>query len=340
MSKLYLHIGTHKTGTTAIQRNLLKQEKMLLKEGYILIDNFKIPKKVEISRATSKDDTLIKELHIYFQKYEKGSSYNYILVWEGFSGNPITFYNNRKIVFEILKESIPPHWEIEFLVFFRRQDQFIQSIYTQVKHQRIAGEISDILKIKYRRGFDWYEYIKDLQAVFRFSKINIHPYDSIYLKKNTIFTVFSNFIKSSKFKEIDLDENSNIGMSQDALRLYTSLTRKIYDKSSINLIRTYLQRYFNKGILVEYNYLTKEEKVDLLKFFIDSNENLKGFSSKFVFEKPAEDKLASKSSEKIEEEFIIYLLTMLKKKKKSKIMTRCIKFIRKQLNIFVKPKYK
>ena len=87
MKRLYLHIGTHKTGTTAIQRNIEAVESDLKKEKIIYLQTPSIFE--EMTDLETVDEDMIIECREYLNKNTKKYSedYKFVMSNEHFSGS-------------------------------------------------------------------------------------------------------------------------------------------------------------------------------------------------------------------------------------------------------------
>ena len=58
----------------------------------------------------------------------------FVTSWEGFSGNPRLAYQNANAVASMLRESTKS-LDVRIIVYLRRQDEFVESMYTQTIHE-------------------------------------------------------------------------------------------------------------------------------------------------------------------------------------------------------------
>ena len=132
MKTLYLHIGTPKTATTAIQNFCQDNQDILAKHGYFYpIFDFEFPRVGESVNAhflltgqqkKPKVDAGLEKLLEFFETYD-----NVILSDERIWNNGFT-YN----CWDILKERLMPHEiQVKVIVYLRRQDEFLFSWWNQ-----------------------------------------------------------------------------------------------------------------------------------------------------------------------------------------------------------------
>ena len=129
MKRLFLHIGTHKTGSTAIQYWLAGQRDALRRQGihYGSTDrppHPNLPKHNSLfwSLANPKGDFAAEKAAI-LADFEDSGCHTLILSEEGLS-EPI----HRKL--DRISE-LREHFEIEVVCFLRRQDYFLESLWNQ-----------------------------------------------------------------------------------------------------------------------------------------------------------------------------------------------------------------
>jgi hypothetical protein len=221
---------------------------------------------------TSIDKETINELKKCFinQMSQLNHCESFILSSELFSGNPLTLYSNQEVVLEIVKNALIG-FEIELIVFFRRQDELIQSLHMQMLHQGNKSDINDFFHIPFGK-IDYTNFIKGLENVFGDVKMNIYPYDKKILEETGIIDIFNLTIKSKALNKINI-ENMNIGFSPQGKDLFLSLKGDL-TVSEIKRLRFLLQKYFNKGLFSEYNILSYSQKNSFLKKFKISNKVL------------------------------------------------------------------
>ena len=165
MKELYIHLGTHKTGTTSLQRTLILNRKALLNEDIHVIahHDFAVENDFEsdegLKRAAYKLKLLINSNLKVKQK-------KIIICWEGFSGSLYKNYRNRKEMLTMIKESLPSDIYLNFILFLRRQDEFIQSAAAQAIHEGRFNGSKELLTTKYNPILNYEEYIMNLEELF------------------------------------------------------------------------------------------------------------------------------------------------------------------------------
>lgn len=321
MKKLYLHIGTHKTGTSSLQQLCYKYYRELNNENINILRHNEIPYKSNFNDGSVAREKLVISLNKWLEKnlkpYEK-----HFLCWENFSGDLFTLYENRMRNLEVLKEAIPDNLELSLIVVFRRQDDFLQSAYSQAKHQ---GDFDDsskhFLNNEYKTGIDWFKYVNELKEVFPKAKLNALPYDKSLFKVKPLHILIGEIINSDFLISYKQKQVVNVGMSTEAMKLFQSVNiEDNSDKSSQKLLRRILQKVSNKGIFNEYNYISYEQKLKLLSLYDESNKKLAQYYWKDKynisnFSKPCNPKNYNLDEEQLQKRVIQELLSLVKKQK-------------------------
>lgn len=272
MKKLFIHIGTHKTGSTSIQNFCDSNSAALAKESINFIPTSSISKIYQESKNLTQAST---RLHKVLSVKLKSPYDKVFLSWENFSGGLYNFYSDSIIYFKSLKDAIPPGFNAELIVFFRRQDEFIQSAFNQAKHEGKFAESEDLLSIEYRPNFDWLNYLQTLKKIFTNDKIHVLPYDKKVFQESSILNLIGKIIDSNTLTSQSKKIYSNVGMSPDAIRLYEAVCIKSGNNETMRkTLRKVLQKVGNKGVLNEYTYLDIDQKKKLLNYYRESNKRL------------------------------------------------------------------
>lgn len=132
--RIFIHIGTHKTGSTSIQSILLRNKDRLEQQGLIYVP---LPEEI---RSLIKRDPLSFDiirifrnyLNYYLTKHKQinDSVMQYVMSWEGFCGNAIRGYKNAGAMADLIKE-VTHGLDVRIVIYLRRQDDFVESLYTQ-----------------------------------------------------------------------------------------------------------------------------------------------------------------------------------------------------------------
>ena len=276
MKKLYIHIGTHKTGTTSLQKLCYKYIKELGDEDIHIIKHKDVPYKAEFNSGSVSREELTSTLRSFLREELSSQHNKHFLCWEGFSGNLLSLYRNRVKTLDVLKEAIPDNIELSLIVVFRRQDDFVQSAYSQTIHQgEFETSAEDLLNTEYNEGIDWLVFVNQLKELFPEANLNALPYYKNLLIEKPLHKLVGEIVGSEFLMNHSDQSKANVGMTTEAAKLFESLNnRGISNKASEKLLRRILQQTSNKGTFNEYTYLNYDKKLELLENYQESNKKL------------------------------------------------------------------
>lgn len=275
MAKLYLHIGTHKTATSAIQQYVYEHSEDLKSENIKVLRHSDLPSRSEFRKSEVVSSSLIDAYKTYFKTSLKNDKHKYFLCWEGFSGDPERFYKNNGVVLEMLSQALPKDIEVEISVAFRRQDEFVQSVFTQLRHQNEEIEFKDFLKLDYYEGLDWFKFANTIIQVFgKDIKLHVLPYEPALFKKRNLLQLLGAKLNIDSLSNVANLPQRNVGFSKNATNLFEQITPSLASEYQSKILRRSLQKVDNKGVGKEYNLFSYNEKLTFLKYYKESNAKL------------------------------------------------------------------
>jgi len=269
--KIFLHIGTHKTGTTSLQKFLYdhKNELKLMsfyfpKIGIHQYSQHKLAFSLQDKHPLKNQLKLWEEL---VDKIKKTECDNIIISSEEFSN--IDNIDNIIYLKEVLKE-----FDIKIIVYLRRQSDLVESIYNQQtkdwkspRKEPIEFFINNDKLNLLCKYLDYFTFLDKWSSVFGIKNIIIRAY-----KKNVIKD-FLNIIDCNIKVENKVFFNINKSTSAKALetiRLYKHLNESIE-------VGKFIYEVANTVFPAEKfttSLLTKEEKILIDQKFIHSNKKL------------------------------------------------------------------
>lgn len=278
--KLILHIGTHKTGTSALQKFLhINRNRLLEQEGIYYASrsgsknaNFLAKELVAGNYSMVRDffaDGLLKAeaagariMLISAESFYVMAAF-YLLL----KGKPCgdSWEAERQAV-ELLQSTIPKNLDIQVVCYFRRPDQFLESIYNQIiKATRYSGSIDEFLEVM-KPALDYAKQIQLWQQVFGQENCKVYGYE------NAGQDIVSDFL----LKTLGVDDFGDYEKKE--LRLNSRLSRDVLEfKRILNKIpasRAHLDMNKHSSVLLTnqlgddgryHDYLLPEKRSQLLK---------------------------------------------------------------------------
>jgi len=297
---IYLHIGIPKTGTTAVQYFLKKNNQALLKQGVLIPKSVLTPNneiltlyatKKTTNKLISRSKTWTKESVSNFpQKLNKEIAKHYnkinkiILTNEGLSVSV-----TKKNEFEALKEIINiKDFQIKIILYLRRQDEYILSAYsTNVRRGRTSEfDISNPINV-----LNYDKFLSNWESEFGFENIIVKVYDKLEFPNQNILYDFADtiglnikklqFINKPINKSLDIEKLEFLRLFNKHCPFYIENGTKP-NKNRFNIIQILESISTSKKLNCSLS-----ERKNILKQYAKSNEIVakKYLNKNFLFNK-------------------------------------------------------
>jgi hypothetical protein len=293
-SELYIHIGTHKTGTTAIRKAIRSHKKKLGREGIRDIGRPLHFKKIRLSESINEEiaDFSKKELAMQIKRESLFGRNKLIISAEHFCGNVCTGYDNSQVVAEYLKaitDELPVR--VRIIVYLRRQDNFVQSMYTQLIKEGASFEFEEYLDDLQKDAFNWERLVNGYAKQFGSENIILKKYDKEEMQGlHSLVQGFGEII-GSKFLSKNRDSSSsNNGLSPDAVDLLKKINPYLSEFEQGRL-RRILENIRPKKPFAAYNYFSFTQRNEFLERYTKSNAEIakRYFNTDRLFAVPERD---------------------------------------------------
>lgn len=277
-SKLFIHIGTWKTGSSTIQYNLHRLKNDLETEGfyYLCKENKMVINDGAIRNFTEIEEDYIRQSREKFGKIleekRKQGDPIFISSAEEFSGNPFDGFKNVRAVaqnlFEVTKDF---ELDIYIIVYLRRQDDFFESLYQQSIRLGQSHSFHEFSEIYDASDFNWYELLQAYAGIFGKDKMIVRRYHRKFLpEENSLVQDFGQVIGSEVAANFESTQSRNKGFSRDTLEI-TRIMNKYFEGEERFQLRKIYDRVNAKLPFENYSFFTDSERALFLKKYEESN---------------------------------------------------------------------
>ncbi len=281
--KACLHIGTHKTGSTAIQNFCRRNANDLRKNNFLWVnESYGTPHKLlQDFKYRSFSVRNLNKSSRFLVELASRTKNKLLLSGERFSGSPESGYQDSQFLARSAKYLLRD-FEVKVLVYIRPQDSFYESWYTQMVQQGTAqqGAISSHFK-KFWKDFsfqniNYQEVINAYAEAFGASNLIVRPYMKSKLKDRNVIHDFLDIIEFNDITSLNFDVPfANNSISASALKIMNSVN-KARDEGRISeseraRVRSLLQSTNSKREWEHHRYLKPSQRREILEYFEDQN---------------------------------------------------------------------
>jgi hypothetical protein len=284
-AKIILHVGTHKTGTTSIQHFCRRNQKELLKQGFLYPDSDLVglkshPAHHDISHAIASQNGRmdIADVKNYIEKIKKHKG-NVIISAEPFYRYFISESRSENIwvkkerYVSLVSELFGNDADICFVL--RNHYDFAKSLYQEkIKQTRQTITFSEFL-LKYEGELDYFKNVSLWEKYFN----NIHVLDfKTLLEKKDLESAFLTFfgVNTKDFQSV---ERKNDSLPIELVLFKSILNSMPLTDKTIFKVRERLLDFNNHSMVFsgkkEFDYASKEDIELFYKKYEKSNSNLK-----------------------------------------------------------------
>lgn len=269
MKQLLVHIGTHKTGTTAIQNALRANRKLLAQNGCAYIDEA-----YELSRRLKEPGLAGAEYETVKKKFNDlvsmASDDTVIFSSEQFAGTILKNYTDSSFIAQRLKDIFPEH-SVSVIVYFRRQDRFIESAYTQFIQQGQPWSFDRFRDFADFSKFDWNIVVDNYRQYFQ--SVDIHIYDRSQLTGGDVVVDFFSWLGFPVDRRLRMIRGSNYSFSRTAVEI-ARVGNDYLDDTAKQLLCVILQSRDSRQPYDDNPYFSMQERKALLEHYRAANQKL------------------------------------------------------------------
>jgi hypothetical protein len=286
LDMLYVHIGTHKTGTTTIQRTLLKNREYLARTWCTSYISIKSRDVMGLDEITEIDPIRVSALQAVVDSHleDHPRMENYVVSSESFCGDALGMYKNSGVAMENVHR-IFGKYDPVVIVYYRSQEQYIQSIYNQ-KAKLSRSWTWDTFFDSIRDDLlhlNWLAHAEKLTETFPKGRVKVKLYDEQVLPHADSLVL--GFLK---ILGVDVGDNSelrmihrNVGYPESLLSLMGKVN-KFLNEDEIIKFRHHVERQPVRSPFEAYHFMSFEDRVQMFERFGSENMKLCGMSEDAV----------------------------------------------------------
>lgn len=290
MPTVYIHIGQHRTGTTSLQNFLAANRNVLYEKGFIYPEFLKPASSHFFAwHCGFGNRNLTNEEHeqvrAVLQKTKREALENSkdILI-----SSEILFSNIRKSALKKIREQFTG-FDVKIICYLRRQDEYIQSYYTQYIKYGNTLDVNAYVKRKmfrwYHRflppAFNWYNKLKPYASVFAKENIFIRPFEKQQLEGGDVVADFLYLLGIDKGGLTIPDQYDNASFPAEGIQLLRYLNSVMPVKNSSKgdgqKTRRYveiLERYYSRNESGQKQGISPTKCKAIAKRFANGNRKI------------------------------------------------------------------
>lgn len=294
MTKIYIHLGAHKSASTTLQRNLRINSKALYREYGLdyygsqeihtsdLGNHFKRLSKSRLEEKDEYDNSILNAKNELKRLIKSSSGGDILMSWEGFLGHSALdlyggIYTHSDMVADSIKK-IFSDYDIRLLLVVRRQDSFIESCYLQqIKETRSLGfqEFTGEIDIKF---ISWLKVFNSFSSLFP-NSVCICPFEyirSVGAKGFLEYCLSSLLNFNFDASRFEILEQANASFSKEGVEISRDLLPEVSKKHRSELNRILFSEFSSRtGTKAKFfgefekKLIVRNESVDNARLFDD-----------------------------------------------------------------------
>ena len=269
MKQLLVHIGTHKTGTTAIQNALRANKKLLAKHDCTYVDEaYELSRRLKESGLPGAEFEAVKKA--FNDLVNRAPGKRVILSSEQFAGTILKNYTDSSFIAERLRAIFPGH-KLSVIVYFRRQDRFIESAYTQFIQQGQSWSFDRFRDFADFSEFDWNTVVESYRKYFKV--VDIHIFDRSLLAGGDVVIDFFTWLGLPTDRRLRIIQGSNYGFSRTAVEV-ARVGNSYLDDTAKQHLYTMLQSRDSRQSYDNNPFFSSQEREALLAHYRPANRKL------------------------------------------------------------------
>lgn len=278
--KIYVHIGTHKTGSTALQIFLYQNSKILERSG-IHYPTLAVGVPYHIQHASLAYQLRSGDRLGFYKFISDSIKEGKVLLLSSEAFLEKDQYGMAKDL-EELKEYANV---VKVIVYLRRQDHLFESAYQEIikdPRSRYRESFENYLTYKRKAIFangHWISLLNFWASVFGKENLIVRPYEKEQFVDGSIFADFLSIFDLKLASEFIIPQrnHSNVGFDRDLIeliRLSNPFRSETEQQSLLRLLYKSLGEGRLKADKEENGYICSEKRIEFLNEFVEGNERV------------------------------------------------------------------
>jgi hypothetical protein len=257
--QLILHIGTHKTGTSAVQESLRRNELKLDERGIYYAHRARARTLNQLAQliASGQSSEARALVDSHLAKARAHGATTFLISAESFFAMTMFFHKlegdacedywaAEARCIELLHDVLPADMPKRVVVFFRRQDKFLESVYAQTVRTRPLSATSEQFAASVSEALDYAQHMRLWSRVF--PDCVVHTYEETA-------NAAARFFLGTVLKIGDLDRFAGLD-----LRINTSLARDLVEyKRELNKATSFVDRRMGNFVCAELERVVTDD---------------------------------------------------------------------------------
>ena len=257
--QLILHIGTHKTGTSAVQECLYRNERILAERGIYYAHRPRARTLNQLAQliASGQSSEARALVDSHLAKARAHGATTFLISAESFFAMTMFFHKLEGDVcenyweaesraVELLHSVLPADMAKQVVVFFRRQDKFLESVYAQTVRTRPVSATCEQFAASVSEVLDYARHMRLWSRVF--PDCVVHTYEETA-------NAAARFFLGNVLKIGDLDRFEGLD-----LRINTSLARDLVEyKRELNKATSFVDRRMGNFVCAELERVVADD---------------------------------------------------------------------------------
>jgi len=271
--KLFIHIGVHKTGSTSMQKFMMNNRSFLANESIIVLPKFpnfpnENDQNLRISWEKFEENSIL--FLNYLSSNNSSKSKKYFLSYEGYSGNYLDRSNAPQIARSLKK--ITNSFDTKIIIFLRRQDLFLESIYKQIIQEGSSISFRKFIQNYDYESLNWYKLLKVFSNNFGSENIILRIFSKEDLpQSNSLYHEFGEILDSQTLRSVNNVEKQNVSIDINEL-YFMSIINNYLSPDNVKFVRYILQNKKRRTTKFNNFLLTYKDRLEFFQKFKNENK--------------------------------------------------------------------